>query len=172
MIIKPYRGKEPSIDKSAYLAEGTVVIGDVSIGANASLWFSAVARGDRERVVIGEGTNIQDGSVVHVSAGNPCIIGNRVTAGHRTVMHGCKIAGHCVIGIGAVVLDGAVLGEGTIVAAGSLVPPDKKFPPRSFLMGTPAKLVREVTDEEYERYEEISTGYIQRAQEYREIFGL
>lgn len=156
----------PHIDASAYIARGAVVIGDVELGAGCGVWFNAVVRGDIEKVRIGARTNIQDCAVVHVSAGNPCIIGDNVTAGHQAVIHGCRIGDNCVVGIGATVLDGAIVGEDCIIAAGSVVTHRKEFPPRSFILGTPARAIREVTSEEIENNRTIAAHYVERAAEY------
>ncbi len=167
MITGSYRDKEPSIHETAYIAKGAVVIGDVEIGAGSSIWFNAIVRGDMEQVKIGDGTNIQDGSVVHVSTGFPCVLGNNVVVGHNVIIHGCSVADNCVVGMGSTILDGAEIGEGSIIAAGSVVTPGKKFPARSFLLGTPARLIREVTDEEVAVNSAIALHYIERAKEYR-----
>jgi len=155
-IILPFRGTSPQIEEGAWIAPGAVVIGDVSMGKDSAVWFGCVVRGDVHYIQIGDRSNIQDLSMVHVmhykkedrSDGNPTIIGNDVTVGHRVMLHGCTIEDACLIGMSATILDGAVIGKESIVGAGSLVTKNKIFPPRSLIMGSPAKVVRELSDEE------------------------
>lgn len=145
-MIHPYRGVIPSVHPSAFVADSADVIGDVRLGEDASVWFGAVLRGDVGIIRVGRGTNVQDGSIVHVNrGGTPALVGDFVTIGHGARLHGCTIASHCLIGIGAIVLDGAEIGEDSLIAAGALVAPGTKIPPRSMVMGAPAKVRREVT---------------------------
>ncbi len=159
--------RRPQIDPSVYIAEGARVIGDVVLGPGASVWFNAVLRGDTERILIGEGTNIQDGAVVHADPGYPCVVGARVVAGHGAILHGCQIGDDCLIGMGAIVLNGARLGPGCIVAAGALIPERREIPERSLVMGVPARVVRAVTDAEVEEIRAAAERYRQRAATYR-----
>jgi len=146
----------PKIAENVFVAQSADIIGRVTIGKDSSIWFGVVVRGDVHRIEIGERTSIQDKSMVHVthykkadeSDGHPTIVGNDVTVGHSVVLHGCKIEDACLIGMSATILDGAVIGKESIVGAGSLVTKGKIFPPRSLIMGSPAKLVRELTDDE------------------------
>jgi len=131
-----------------YVAPSADIIGDVELAENSSVWFQCVLRGDIEPIRIGANSNIQDGTVIHTMAGAPTLVGDWVTVGHRVVLHGCTIENHCLIGMGAVVLNHVVVGEGSIVAAGALVAENTMIPPRSIYMGVPAKLRREVTEEE------------------------
>jgi len=159
--------RRPQIDPSVYIAEGARVIGDVVLGPGASVWFNAVLRGDTERILIGEGTNIQDGAVVHADPGYPCVVGARVVAGHGAILHGCQVGDDCLIGMGAIVLNGARLGPGCIVAAGALIPEGREIPERSLVMGVPARVVRAVTDEELAEIRAAAERYRQRAATYR-----
>jgi len=169
IFVGEYGGKRPRIHESAYIAGGVVIVGDVTVGEDSSLWFHAIARGDQAPITIGSRTNIQDMCVLHISDGNPCEIGNCVTVGHRAVIHGARIGDNTMVGIGSIVLDGAEVGEYSIVAAGSVVTPGKKFPPRSFLLGTPARRIRDVTPEEMEWFSAVGGKYVERAKVYREI---
>ncbi len=159
---------EPQVGSSTFVAESADVIGRVTIANNANLWFGVVARGDVDTISIGENTNIQDQSMLHVSSGYPLEIGKNVTVGHRVTAHGCTIGDRCLIGMGAIILDGAVIGENSLVAAGSLIPPGKVFPPRSFIIGSPAKAIRELTDEEAQKYGEHYLVYLEEKNQYLE----
>ncbi len=156
----------PNIGESTFIADSADVIGRITIADHASLWFGVVARADVDTITIGENTNIQDQSMLHVSGGFPLSIGKNVTLGHRVTAHGCTIGDHCLIGMGAIILDGAVIGEHSLVAAGSLVPPGRVYPPRSFLMGSPAKVVRELTASEIEQYGSHYKAYLKEKDEY------
>jgi len=155
-MIIPYKETEPTIAEHAWIAPGATVIGDVTMGEESAVWFGCVVRGDVHRIEIGARSNIQDLSMVHVthykkedkSDGNPTIIGDDVTVGHRVMLHGCTIEDACLIGMSATILDGAVIGKESIVGAGSLVTKNKVFPPRSLIIGSPAKVVRTLTEEE------------------------
>lgn len=148
-VILPYDGKAPSLDPSVFLAEGSVVTGDVEIGEGSSLWFGTVVRGDVNSVRIGARTNLQDLTVVHVTTGtHPTFVGDDVTVGHRAVLHGCTVHDRCLVGIGAIVLDGAVVGPDAMVAAGALVPPGMVVPPGKLAVGAPAKVKRDLSAEE------------------------
>ena len=174
-IILPYKGMEPRIHETAWVAPGATVIGDVEIGAESSIWFGTVIRGDVHRIRIGARTSIQDLSMVHVthykrpdrSDGSPTIIGDDVTVGHRVMLHGCTIEDACLIGMSATILDDAVIGRESIVGAGALVTKGKIFPPRSLILGSPAKVVRALSDEEVaelyasaKRYVGFMQGYV------------
>lgn len=168
-MIRAYQGKTPRIAASAYIDPSAQVIGDVEIGERSSVWPNAVIRGDVNFIRIGEETNIQDNCVVHVDSGHfPTIVGNRVTVGHGVILHGCTVEDDCVIGIGAIVLNGAKVGRGSIVAAGALVPEGMEIPPNSVVMGVPAKVRREVTEEERKRFEQNCRNYVRYAQTYKE----
>jgi carbonic anhydrase/acetyltransferase-like protein (isoleucine patch superfamily) len=138
----------PQIDPSAYVAPQAVVIGDVRLAAHSSVWPTAVLRGDINFIDIGEGSNIQDGSIVHLAEDLPVRVGKLVTVGHRAILHACTVEDECLIGMGATILDGAVIGKGSIIGAHALVTKGTKIPPGSLVMGTPAKVVRPLRPEE------------------------
>jgi len=167
-MILDHQGVSPSIDATVFVAHGAVVIGDVIIGEHSSLWFNVVVRGDVNSIRIGKRTNIQDGSVIHVTREtHPTVIGNDVTVGHRVTLHGCTVHDGSLIGIGAIVLDGAVVGASSLVAAGSVVAPNTQIPPRSLAIGSPARVKRSLTDEECRNIHAIAEHYIQYQEEYR-----
>ena len=148
-LILPHHGKTPVIPASAYLAPTATVIGDTVLGEHASLWFNVVVRGDVNFIRIGDRTNIQDNSTIHVSIDTwPTIIGNDVVGGHNILLHGCTVKDRVLIGMGSTIMDGAVVGEESIVGAGSLVTPGTRVPPRSLVMGRPGRVARRVTDDE------------------------
>ena len=165
----------PIIGDKTWVAPSADVIGNVTIGEDSSIWFGCVVRGDVHKIEIGSRTSIQDLSMVHVthykkedmSDGYPTIIGDDVTIGHKVMLHGCTIENGCLIGMSATILDGAVIGEGSIVGAHSLVTQGKKFPPRSMIMGSPAKLVRELTQEEADGLIAHAARYVNFKNEYR-----
>lgn len=166
-MIFSYKGITPVVHDSVFLAQGTCVIGDVHIGEGSSLWFNVVVRGDVNLVRIGQRTNIQDGSVVHVThETHPTIIGDDVTVGHRATLHGCRIGNGVLVGIGAVILDGAEIGDSSMIAAGSLVAPGTKIPPRSMVMGIPGKVVRMLTAEECRGFGSLASRYVAYGAEY------
>ncbi len=166
--ILPYGGKAPRLAASAFLAEGSVVVGDVEIGDASSLWFGAIVRGDVNHVRIGARTNVQDLSVVHVtSRTHPTVIGDDVTVGHRAVLHGCTIRDRCLVGIGAIVLDGAVVGPDAMIGAGALVPPGMVVPPGTLVLGAPAKVKRPLTADEIASLRTSAASYAGYASRYR-----
>jgi carbonic anhydrase/acetyltransferase-like protein (isoleucine patch superfamily) len=157
------------IHATAFLAPGAVVTGDVEIGAGSSVWFNTVVRGDTDRIAIGEQTNLQDNSVVHVDAGMPAILGNRVTVGHRSIIHGCRIDDDCLIGMGSVVLSGAHIGAGSLIGAASLIREGQEIPAGSLAFGSPAKVVGTVAQNHREairhgaaHYAELARSYLER----------
>ncbi|WP_083897437.1 gamma carbonic anhydrase family protein [Azospirillum sp. B506] len=148
-IIQPVKGVWPRIAADAYIAPGAVVVGDVSIGAEASVWYGCVLRGDDHSITVGPRTNIQDGTIVHVMLNDhPTVIGADVVIGHGVRMHGCTLENGCLIGIGSIVLDGAVVESGAMLAAGAVLTPRKRIPARQLWAGSPAKHLRDVTDAE------------------------
>jgi carbonic anhydrase/acetyltransferase-like protein (isoleucine patch superfamily) len=147
----PFGRRLPSIDATAFVAPGAWIVGDVTIGAEASVWFGAVLRGDSDRVEVGARTNVQDGAVLHTDAGNPCVVGTECTVGHRAIVHGCTVGRGSLIGMGAILLSGAEIGEESLVAAGALVRGGASFPRHSLLVGTPARVVRALSDQDVER---------------------
>jgi carbonic anhydrase/acetyltransferase-like protein (isoleucine patch superfamily) len=166
---------EPELGEKTWIAQSADVVGNVTLGENCSIWFGCVVRGDVHYIRIGDRTNIQDLSMIHVthykkedmSDGNPTIIGSDVTVGHRVMLHGCTIEDACLIGMSATILDGAVIGKESIVGAGALVTKNKKFPPRSLIMGSPAKVVRELSDEEVQELYASATRYVDFKEDYR-----
>ena len=161
-MIKSFLDKTPRIHKSVFVAENAVIIGDVEIAENASIWYNCVLRGDVNYIRIGENTNIQDGTIIHVSRGEefPTNIEHEVTVGHSATIHGCYIETGSLIGIGAIVLDGARIGKNSLIAAGSLVTPGTQIPERSFVLGSPARVKRELSDEEVADLERFWRGYV------------
>ncbi len=148
-MIKTFQNILPKIHETAFVAENATVIGDVEIGAESSIWFNSVVRGDVNFIRIGARTNVQDAGVIHVSSKtHPTILEDEITVGHRATLHGCYIERGCLIGIGAIVLDGARIGKNSLIAAGSLVTPDTQIPPGSLVMGSPARVKRKLTDDE------------------------
>ena len=167
-IIRPFRGRAPRVDPTAFVADGCTVVGDVELGPGASLWYGTVVRGDVNHVRIGARTNVQDNSVVHVTGGtHPTVIGEDVTVGHRVVLHGCTVHDRCLIGIGAIVLDGAEIGPDAMVGAGALVPPGMKVAPRTLVLGTPARVARRLTDAEVEHLRASAAHYVEYADAHR-----
>lgn len=148
MIYKSFRRISPKIHPTARAAENVVLLGDVTLEENSSLWFGVIARGDVAPIVVGANTNIQDGCLLHNRTGIPTVIGKNVTTGHGAILHGCTIGDNCLIGMGAILLNGSVIGEGSIIAAGSLVTERTVIPPRSMVMGSPGKVVRVVRTDE------------------------
>jgi carbonic anhydrase/acetyltransferase-like protein (isoleucine patch superfamily) len=165
--ILPFRGKLPHLGDGVFVASGAQLIGDLTLGREASVWFNAVIRADVHFIRIGERTNVQDNTTVHVTEGRaPCVIGNDVTIGHNAIVHACTVENHCLIGMGAVILDHAVIREESMVGAGALVTQGKSFPPRSLILGSPAKAVRTLTDEELRGLRESAAHYVATARAY------
>jgi carbonic anhydrase/acetyltransferase-like protein (isoleucine patch superfamily) len=168
-MIRAYRGTWPRIAASAYVDPSAQIIGDVEIGERASVWPNVTVRGDVNYVRIGEETNVQDNSCLHVEhLTNPLIVGNRVTVGHSVTLHGCTVEDGCLIAMAAVVLNGARIGRGALVAAGALVPEGAEIPPDSLAMGVPARVRRPLTETERERVASGAVHYVRLAQEYKE----
>jgi len=175
-IILNYKGLSPKIEDSAWIAPGASVIGDVKIGKDCSIWFGVVIRGDVHKIEIGDRVSVQDLSMIHVthykkedkSDGSPTIIGDDVTIGHKVMLHGCTIEDACLIGMSATILDDAVIGKESIVGAGALVTKGKKFPPRSLIIGSPAKVVRELSDKEVEELYASAKRYVKFMEGYKE----
>lgn len=156
------------VAQDVWIAENAVVLGNVMIGARSSVWFQTVVRGDTERIEIGTETNIQDASVLHADPGSPCLIGNRVTVGHRAIVHGAQVADDVMIGMGAILLNEAKIGSGSVIAAGSLVPEGAAIPENSLVMGVPGRVKREVSDAERQRIQHAAEHYVRAAVAYRE----
>src|SRR5471030_3561944 len=140
--------KKPKLGKGVYIAKTATVIGDVTLGAHASVWYGAVLRGDINRIVVGHHSNIQDNAVLHLADDFPCVLGNWVTVGHGAIVHACKVGDETLVGIGAVILDGAVIGRQSLIGAKALVTQGTKIPPGSLVLGAPAKVVRKLSKAE------------------------
>jgi carbonic anhydrase/acetyltransferase-like protein (isoleucine patch superfamily) len=160
--------KKPALGKDVYLAQGAVVLGDVTLGDYSSVWCNAVLRGDINRIVVGHHTNIQDGAVLHLSDDFPCVVGDYVTIGHSATVHACTVGEGVLVGIGAIILDGAVIGEQSLIGAGALVTPGKKIPPGSLVLGSPAKVVRKLSPKERAYQQTLAEKYVRVAAYYLE----
>lgn len=167
MKILSYQGIDPNINSTHYIADGAVIIGNVEMGDHVNVWFNTVIRGDVHKITIGENTNVQDLSMLHVTSEFSLNIGKNVTIGHSCILHGCTVGDGSLIGMGAKVLDGAVIGSKCLVAAGSVVPPGKKYPDGVMIMGAPAKVVRELKQEEIENISNHYKSYLETADSYR-----
>jgi carbonic anhydrase/acetyltransferase-like protein (isoleucine patch superfamily) len=166
-MILPYLRAWPALHPSAYIAPSADVIGRVRVGKDASIWFGCVLRGDVNRIEIGEGTNIQDGSILHVDDDHPCLIAHHVHVGHHVNLHGCRVDTGALIGIGSIVLSGASIGAGAIIGAGSVVLEGTKIPPRMLAVGTPAKPVRKVSARDVAYVQKWVKKYMRLARDYR-----
>ena len=167
-MLRQHRGRWPKVHPSAYIDESAQVIGDVEIGAESSVWMHAVLRGDVNSIRLGQRTNVQDGSVVHVMQGtHPTLIGDDVTLGHAAVVHGCTIGNRVLIGMSATVLNGASIGEDSIVAAGTLITEGMVVPPRSMVMGSPGKVKRPLTDQEVASILDYASNYVRYKKDYQ-----
>jgi len=155
-----------NLPEGVFVAPSAAIIGDVTLLPDSSIWFGAVLRGDIERITIGQGSNIQDGTVCHTDPNNPCTVGDYVTVGHMAMLHGCSIGDHSLIGIGATLMNGVSVGKNCIVGAHSLITEGKSFPDNVVIMGIPAKVVREVTDTDLDALRANAERYVQRARRY------
>jgi carbonic anhydrase/acetyltransferase-like protein (isoleucine patch superfamily) len=155
------------IHPSVFIAPTAAVMGDVTLGENASVWYGAVLRGDMAPIIIGAQSNIQDGTIVHVDEGVPCVVGQRVGVGHRAILHGCTVGDDCLIAMGSILLNGATIGSGSVVAAGAVVPEGMQVPPRSLVMGLPGRIVRQVDSALAERVAATWSHYVEEARAYR-----
>lgn len=167
MSIYQLDNQTPDVHPTAYVAGSAEVMGNVTLEADSSIWFGTVIRGDNEPITIGDGSNIQDASVLHSDHGKPLTVGKRVTVGHGVMLHGCTIGDESLIGIGAVVLNGARIGKNCLVGAGSLVTEGKEFPDGSMIMGSPAKLVRQLSPEQQEGLRQSAQHYIDNARRFQ-----
>ncbi len=172
-MIRPFRGARPRIHATAFVEESAQVVGDVEIGAESSVWFNAVVRGDVFHIRIGDRSNVQDGTVIHVTNGtHATILEDEVTVGHNVTLHGCHVGRGCLVGMGSVVMDGVRVGEKSLIAAGALVSPGTIIPPRSLVMGFPAKVRRELTEEEVAGLDVFWQNYVGYTRAYREEYGI
>ena len=167
-MINAFQNKHPKIHETAFIAETVVIIGDVEIGVESSIWFGSVLRGDVNYIRIGARTNIQDLSVIHVSSKtHPTVLEDEITVGHRVTLHGCYIETGCLIGIGSIILDGARIGKNSLIAAGSLVTPNTKIPTGSLVMGSPAKVKRKLTSSELNDLPNFWQNYTKLLEQYK-----
>lgn len=167
-MIHKFEDNYPEIHKNTFVAESSDIIGNIIIKEDCSIWFGAVLRADDNSIVIEKGTNIQDNCVVHINSGvNSTVIGEGVTVGHSAIVHGCKVGNHCLIGIGAIILDGAEIGDYTIIGAGSLVTQGAKIPSGVLCLGSPAKIIRELSDDEKKGLDDSAMHYIKLSKKYR-----
>ncbi|MFD0586922.1 gamma carbonic anhydrase family protein [Paenibacillus sp. GCM10027627] len=166
-MLLPYKGILPAVHASCYIAEGVKLIGDVSIGENSTVWFNAVLRGDLAPIRIGTSCNIQDGVVGHVNTDQPLLVEEEVSVGHGAIIHGCRLGKGTLIGMGAIVLNGADVGEYALIGAGSIVTENKKIPSYTLSLGSPAKVVRELTEDDLQRMKRTMESYVTKGIEYR-----
>ena len=167
MAIYELDGIAPRIHESTWVADSAQVMGNVELAAGASIWFGAIVRGDTEEIRVGRNSNIQDGSVLHTDHEKPLTIGDDVTVGHKVMLHGCTIGDGSLVGIGAVVLNGAKIGKGCLVGAGSLVTEGKEFPEGSMIMGSPARVVKQLTPEQLGKLRLSAQHYVENAQRFK-----
>ena len=168
-MIKSFQNIHPKIHETAFVTEDAIIIGDVEIGEQSSVWYGSILRGDVNFIRIGKRTNIQDGTIIHVSRKtHSTILEDEVTVGHRVTLHGCYIETGCLIGIGAIILDGARIGKNSLVAAGSLVTPNTQIPEKSLVMGSPAKVKRQLSDEEVQDIQRFWRNYVELSKIYQE----
>ncbi|MDQ0218726.1 gamma carbonic anhydrase family protein [Peribacillus cavernae] len=168
-MLIPYNEKKPLIDASVFIAPGAYLIGDVSVGENSTIWFNAVLRGDEDKIMVGKNCSIQDNTTLHLFEGQPLIIEDDVTVGHNAILHGCKIGKRTIVGMGSTILDGAEIGEECIIGANTLISPGKKIPPRSLVVGSPGKVVREISEKDRELITLSVDTYVQKGKEYSRI---
>lgn len=169
MAIYELDGISPELpaDGSHFIADTATVIGKVRMGANSSIWFGTVARAEHDWIVIGEGSNIQDNSVMHIDPGKPLTIGKNVTVGHKVILHGCTIEDEVLIGMGAIVMNNAIIRKGSIVGAGAVVTEGKEFPENSMILGAPARAVKQVTPDQIEGIRRVSASYVRNSVRFR-----
>ena len=159
--------KTPKLDTDCWVAPNAVIIGKVELKKNSNIWFNAVLRGDLEPIIIGENSNVQDGCIIHTDPGCPVTVGKGVTLGHMVVLHGCEIADDCLIGIGSTILNKTKIGKNCIIGANALVAENKVIPERSLVLGSPGKIVRQVTDEEIEYIKDNARDYVENFKKYK-----
>ncbi|MCM3764532.1 gamma carbonic anhydrase family protein [Neobacillus niacini] len=165
----PYNGKSPDVHESVFVAPGAYLIGDVQIGKDSTVWFNAVLRADDGPIIVGERCSIQDNSTIHLYEGFPVIIGDDVTVGHNVILHGCKIGNRSIVGMGSTLLDNVEVGEECIIGANTLLAGGIKIPPRSLVLGSPGKVVRELTEKDLQMLQMSSTHYVQKGKDFKEI---
>lgn len=166
-MIYPFDNKIPNVANNAFIAPGVRIIGDVTIGEDSSIWFNSVLRGDEGPITIGKRCNIQDNSTCHLYEGQPLVLEDEVSIGHNVILHGCTIRKRALIGMGSIILDGAEIGEEAFIGANTLIPPGKKIPPRTMVMGSPGKVIRELTDKDIELIQLTIDTYYEKGQKFR-----
>lgn len=164
-----FNGNKPKIDPTVFVAPGAKIIGEVEIGAETTIWFNAVLRGDEGLIKIGNRCSIQDNSTIHLYEDAPVIIEDEVTVGHNVILHGCKVGKRSIIGMGSSILDHVEIGEECIIGANTLIPPGKKIPPRSLVVGSPGKVVRELNQSDLDMIQLSIDTYVQKGYDYRKI---
>ncbi len=167
----PYKGISPVIDETVFVAPGAYLIGDIRIGKGSTVWFNAVLRADDDSIIIGENCSIQDNSTIHLDKGFPVVIEDEVTVGHNAILHGCKIGRRSLIGMGSTLLDGVEIGEECVIGANTLLTSGVKIPPRSLVLGSPGKVVRELTEKDLQLLRMSADHYVQKGIEFKEILG-
>jgi carbonic anhydrase/acetyltransferase-like protein (isoleucine patch superfamily) len=167
-MLYPFQSKAPKVDDSVFVAPGARIIGDVVIGKESSIWFNAVLRGDEDQIKIGERSSIQDNVTCHLFEGSPLIIEDEVTVGHNAILHGCQIGKRSIVGMGSTILDGAEIGQECIIGANTLIPPGKKIPSRSLVVGSPGKVVRQLTEKDLELIQLSIETYVEKGRLYKE----
>ena len=168
-MIYDFEGHTPKIDSNSWVAPNSVIIGRVELKKNSNIWFNTTLRGDLEPIIIGENSNIQDGSVIHTDPGCPSTIGKNVTVGHLVMLHGCIIEDDCLIGIGSTILNKAKIGKNSIIGANALITENKVIPERSLVIGSPGKVIRQVTDEEIKHIKENAEHYVKNYKKYKNL---
>lgn len=166
-MIVEYEGHEPKISDSCYISENATIIGRVELEENVNIWYGTVVRGDGNYIEIGKNTNIQDNCIVHIASDYPTIIGDHVTIGHGAIVHACTIGDNVLVGMGAIILNGAKIGDNVIIGAGSLIPPGKEIPSNTMVMGSPGKVIRELTEKDREVFEKSALNYIELAEKHK-----
>ena len=166
-MIMDFDGVSPRINKNTYISESVDLIGKVNVEENVNIWFGTRLRGDMNNIVIGENTNIQENSVVHVDVNSPCIIGRNVTIGHGAIIHGCNISDNVLVGMGSIILNNTKIGKNSIIGAGSLVTQGKDFPEGVLILGNPAKVIRQLTEAEIESIQCSADNYVSLSKKYK-----
>ena len=170
-VVSTHLENSPNIDTSVFIAPGADLVGDITIGANSSVWYQCVLRADIQKITIGKGSNLQDGTIVHLASDIGTVVGDYVSVGHRVLLHACEVEDECLIGMGAIVMDGAKVGTRSLVAAGSLVTKGMQIPPGSLVMGSPARVVRPLSEEEQADIRKLAEKYIRVSAEHRQFLG-
>ncbi|WP_199689887.1 MULTISPECIES: gamma carbonic anhydrase family protein [Clostridia] len=168
-MIIPYNHHKPSIHESVFVAPGAYLIGDITIGKESTIWFNAVLRGDEDSITVGDKCSIQDNSTIHLFAGCPVVVEDEVTVGHNVILHGCKVGKRSIIGMGSTILDHVEIGEECIIGANTLIPPGKKIPSHSLVVGSPGKIVRDVSAKDLELIQLSIATYVAKGKDFKHI---